>query len=410
MAVVLRPPVPVNPVPPPGPVLSLVDSCPFGDVGDGDDWTGGFAYEPENHGAGEIRDPCDHASMDLPALPTPTGLAAVPSNAGGTLTNAASPYQYQVTAVDANGETLASGAVTATIAAGTTGSVALTWNAVEFATSYKVYGRKAGLIGLLAQGITGAFPGTVTYTDTGTPAPGAVPPGSNTTGGPGQYSPPGIVTFYPFIISAEDVCSSWGFDIHDFKGRATRLVNLAAKAQIEKEFWTGAYAQTGYPNNFLGNSADPAYIDLTPGAGPPSVARGQQILEDYLQQCGFGGQGMIHTQAQTAPNLLSARLVDGPRSGTQQLLSVLGNIIVPGSGYPGTGALGAVPAAGTAYMYATDLVTIRLDDDEKVVVIPDSFAEALDRAENLIRFRAEKYAAASWDGICHAAIRVTLAT
>jgi hypothetical protein len=218
------------------------------------------------------------------------------------------------------------------------------------------------------------------------------------------------VTFYPFIVIAEDVCSSFGFEEHDFKGRATRSVTLAEKVQIEKEFWTGLYATAGsYPNNFLANASDPAFVDLTPGTSP-SVARGQQILEDYLQQCGFGGQGMIHTQAQTAPNLLSARLVDGPRPNTQQLLSVLGNIIVPGSGYPGSGPSNAAPASGKAWMFATDMVSIRLDPDEKIKVFPDTFAEALDRRENLIRFRAEKYAAASWDGICHAGVEVTLAT
>jgi hypothetical protein len=212
-------------------------------------------------------------------------------------------------------------------------------------------------------------------------------------------------------VEAEDVCSTWGFNIHDFKGRATRLVSLAAKAQIEREFWSGYLAIAGsYPNNYLTNNADPAFIDLTPGGGPPSVARGQQILEDYLQQCGFGGQGMIHTQAQTAPNLLSARLVDGPRPGTQQLLSVLGNIMVPGSGYTGLGPANAAPAAGTSWMYATDIVSIRMDPDEKIKTFPDTLAEATDRALNLIRFRATKFAAASWDAACHAGCRVTLAT
>jgi hypothetical protein len=183
------------------------------------------------------------------------------------------------------------------------------------------------------------------------------------------------------------------------------------KWQIEREFWTGVLATAGnYPNNFLANSADPNFVDLTPGGGPPSIARGQQILEDYLQQNGFGGQGMIHVQAQSAPNLLSARLVDGPRPDTQQLLSVLGNIIVPGAGYPGTGPDNEAPATGTAWIYATDVVEVRVDSDENVKVFPETFAEALDRKTNLVRFRAEKFAAATWDGIIHAAVRVTLAT
>jgi hypothetical protein len=412
----LRPPVPVKPVPPPGPVLSLVDSAPFGDTGADDEWTGGFSYQPENRGSGELRDVCDSTSMDVPSIGAPGGLVAVPAITGGTLTNAASPYQYQITAQDANGTTLPCTAVPATIASGTTGSIALTWNTVEFATSYSVYGRKSGSMGLLASGITAAYDednesNTVTWTDTGAASVGAAAPSTDTSGGVGQYTNLPIVTFYPYIVQAEDECSTWGFEAHDYKGRATRLVNHAARWQIEREFWTGLLAQAnGYPNNYLANASDPAYVLLTPGAGPPSVARGQQILEDYLQQMGFGGQGMIHVQAQTAPNLLSARLVDGPRPGTQQLLSVLGNIIIPGAGYTGNGPANVAPSTGCAYMFATDIVTIRMDDDDATEVYPDTFAEALDRHTNLITFRAKKVAAASWDAAIHACIQVTLAT
>jgi hypothetical protein len=413
---VLRPPVPVKPVLPPPPFLSLVDSSPFGDVGDGDEWTGGFAYQPESHSGGEVRDPCDNSSMDIPALGTPATPTATPAITGGTLTAAASPYEYELVALDANGSTLPSAPVVVSIPSGTTGSVLLSGPTIEFATSYSIYGRKAGSIGLLVAGLTGSYtedgvPGTWSWTDTGAATPGAVPPIADTTGGKGQYTNLPVVTFYPFIVAAEDSCSPFGFQEHDYKGRATRLVNLASRAQIEKEFWTGIYAQAGsYPNNYLANSSDPNFVNITPGSGPCSIARGQQLLEDYLQQCGFGGQGMIHTQAQTAPNLLSVRIVDGPRPGTSLLLSVLGNIIVPGSGYPGTGPANLAPTTGTAYMYATDLVTIRIDDDDDAVVFPDTFAEALDRRVNLISFRAEKFAAATWDGACHACVQVNLAT
>ena len=153
----------------------------------------------------------------------------------------------------------------------------------NIALTYKVYGRVGGSIGLLAT--VGPFDADqpATYTDPGTPAPGAAPPVSNTTGGVGSYTNLPIVQYQPFLVVVEDWCSTFGFEERDFKGRALRLLENATPQAIEREFWAGALAQAkSYPNNYLINGSAPNFIDLTPGGGPPSVARGQQILQDYL--------------------------------------------------------------------------------------------------------------------------------
>jgi hypothetical protein len=369
-------------------------------------WTRGFTYAPENHYPAALRDGCDFTTPDTPALPAPQALA-LQQGTGGTLANGA--YAYQVTAVNANGETTALAATTITVSAGGgSASVILTWqpDGDSAGVTYKVYGRVAGSIGLLAT--VGPFDDdqTPTYTDTGSPAPGAAPPGSNTTGGPGTYTNLPINVIVPYLVVAEDYCSSFGFEERDFKGRALRLLENASPQAIEKEFWTGTLAQAkSYPNRYL---ADSNCVDLTPGT-VPSIARGQQILQDYLASTGFGGQGMIHVQPQTAPNLLNARRV-GPL-----LLDIFDNIIVPGVGYPGTGPVGNTnftPPAGQAWMFCSDLAMVRAE--EEGTVFPDTFAEALDWGQggfpNSIRFRAEKFAAAYFDGAVQAACRVTLAT
>jgi hypothetical protein len=363
-------------------------------------WVRGFAYAPENHYPADVRDGCDFTSVDRPALNAPTGLALTAHVGGGTVTAAA--HAYQVTAVNANGETTALAPVAITLAS--IGTVSMTWAPVANGVTYKIYGRVAGSIGLLAT--VGPFDDdqTPSYTDTGTPAPGAVPPVSNTTGGPGAYTNLAINTIVPYLIVAEDSCSSFGFEERDFKGRALRLLKNAAPQAIEAEFWSGTLAQAkGYPNRYL---TDSNLVDLTPGGGPPSVARGQQILQDYIASQGFGGQGMIHCQPQTAPSLLNARRL-GPL-----LLDIFDNIIVPGVGYPGTAAGIGTPAAGTAVMIASDLVMVREEDEG--TVFPDTFSEALDRGQagqpNTIRFRAEEFAAAYFDGAIQAGVRVTLAT
>ncbi len=69
-------------------------------------------------------------------LPTPTGLAATAFVSGGSL--ATGTYFYKVAARNINGETLASTEVSATVT-GPSGRVALAWDAVPGATSYRVY-------------------------------------------------------------------------------------------------------------------------------------------------------------------------------------------------------------------------------------------------------------------------------
>jgi hypothetical protein len=103
-------------------------------------------------------------------------------------------YGFAVTAVTAQGETLPCGTVNATIPGGAdTGSVVLTWTAPAVqqgagaVTGYKVYrtlpnGAVLGLVATLGN--------VLTYTATGTVAPGAAPPIANGTG----QALPGYVT------------------------------------------------------------------------------------------------------------------------------------------------------------------------------------------------------------------------
>lgn len=374
-----------------------------------DSWVRGFTYAPENHYAVENRDPQDFTSVDLPALPAPSNVAAV-AVAGGTLV--AGTYSYEVTAVNPNGETTISSA--ASVVTGSTGSVKVTWNSVADDCTYNVYGRTTGSHLKLTPTAVGPFDpnNPPVFVDTGSASPSGSAPGSNTTGGVGPYTNLAPVQVQPWLIVAEDFCSTFGFEARDFKGRALRLLQNAAPQAIEREFWTGALAQAkGYPNNYLASSNA---VDLTAGT-PVSIARGQQMLQDYLANTGFGGQGMIHCQPQTAPNLLNARRVGN------LLLDIYDNIIVPGSGYPGTASVISGTTTGTAVMFATDLVATRTESsgsvtllDEGGHVYPDTFAEAVDRGQagfpNSVRFRAQQFGCAYWDGYIQAGVRVTLTT
>lgn len=394
-------------------------------------WTGGFAYAPENQAAAGLADPCG-AELDIPSVAVPVA-NAVASTAAGTL--AAGTYHYFVTAVTANGEGLPSADASAVL--GATGEITLTWALTStLIASFNVYrgttssSSAAVILGsVTAPAYNEDAPLTVTFVDNGSLTPGAThPPTTDGTGGPGYYLNLPQVAFIPFLVQAEDSCSAFGWEARDFVGRALRLLDNATPAAVEREFWLGNFAQTIYSslpadvqaigaNAFLTQSGTPSSggsalvpQDLTP-ASPPSITRGIQILEDYLANTGFGGQGMLHLAPETSPNLLGARRVGA------LLLSVMDNIIVPGSGYPTSGATGpagnanANPGAGFAWIFATDLVSVRLDEP---FVTPTSWAEALDRGAggepNKIRIRAQRFGAATFDGARLAACRVALTT
>ena len=105
-------------------------------------------------------------------IDAPTGLASTAATTGGSLSNGT--YDYRVSAISANGETLATSPVTMVIGGvTTTARVTLTWNLVEGAIGYNVFGRIAGTPQFIA--MVGAA--TNTYTDTGsvTPNPAKLP-------------------------------------------------------------------------------------------------------------------------------------------------------------------------------------------------------------------------------------------
>ena len=117
-------------------------------------------------------------------LHAPYNQTAVGSETGGTLANGA--YFYTVTALDFAGETNATLPVSAVVTNITpttqAGSVALSWQAVPGATSYRVYrGATALTLRSLVQ-ILNPSGDPVTFTDVGNPTGATAPPTANTSG------------------------------------------------------------------------------------------------------------------------------------------------------------------------------------------------------------------------------------
>ena len=223
------------------------------------------------------------------------------------------------------------------------------------------------------------------------------------------------VQVQPWDVGTKFTLSALGWNAEDFIGRAERQNDAATPSALEYEFWTGTLAQAnGWPNNYLCNlTSFGATGNLTPGATnvhngtPQRVTRGLGILQSYMARAGFGGQGMIHCTPEAAPNLLMTRRVG------KFLLDQFDNIIVPGVGYPpNIGPAHSTPSAGTAWMFATDMVATRIQ--KRTRIVPSTFAEALDRGQasnpNTITFRAQRLGCAYWDNFVAVGVLIDLAS
>jgi hypothetical protein len=127
------------------------------------------------------------------ALATPVNAAFATSTTGGTL--AAGTYYYRVSALSAQGETLAS-TETSQATTGSTSTVTVNWGSVAGAVGYRVYGRSTGAELLLAQ--VGAV---LTFVDTGAITPAGILPVANTSASAGA-------TLQAQLIMADDAALS----------------------------------------------------------------------------------------------------------------------------------------------------------------------------------------------------------
>lgn len=202
--------------------------------------------------------------------------------------------------------------------------------------------------------------------------------------GAGQTGGEAIVTFAPFGIEAGFTASALQWESADFRDRALRYLDAITPAWIEHELWTGALTSSN--PNLVDATVLPAGATAltTIGTSPKDNAiRALALLEEALtpvhvytnQGSGTvgdltapaaGGPGMIHASRDLVALWSAAHLlqdpvgVPNPLGGVgQKILTKLGNIVVPGVGYPGTPPTtggGTARSATVAWAYATDPV------------------------------------------------------
>lgn len=216
--------------------------------------------------------------------------------------------------------------------------------------------------------------------------------------------------YMPFAIETEFSCSTFGFNARDDWQIARDYMEAAQQKAVEYELWTGELSKQQealwdegqhngelFPNRWLASSDA---VDVTPTPGTPVKTKfALALLEDALGDCGAGIVGTIHTTRAVA-SALALKDKNGA------LRTSLGNLVVAGAGYPGTGPDGTNPTGTTVWMYATGPVSVRLGD---ITSTPDRRNQAVDLRNNSMKVFASRPAAVTWDSCCHYAVLVDLA-
>lgn len=232
-------------------------------------------------------------------------------------------------------------------------------------------------------------------------------PGAGAKHAPDDPSEP--VGELPFTLYTTFRCVTAGAPSRDDIGRVTRALEAGTSKGLESEFWSDTLGLGNFSlvNSTPNHAADATGGILNPGgATPTSVERhlGLALLSQGRADCALGSRGVIH--APVALVELWGMYGYLEKDGRALVTKVRGDIVVAGSGYPGTGPAGQPPTpAGKVWAYATGMVEVRLSTVE---IVPDREAWAIDHRLNQIAYLAERTVAADTDGCCPHAVLIDL--
>lgn len=214
-----------------------------------------------------------------------------------------------------------------------------------------------------------------------------------------------VVSSVPALAWTAGVCSTLGgIPRAELGGRIAANLDRVIGKQVEAELWTGAHATGVAVDNLYLAGGSPGFVNLSPD--PSDVSPGAYALaalQAFLADCADAGRGMIHASRNVVTMWQERNLLR--RDGTV-ILDLYDNFVVAGAGYPGTDPDGDEDTTGeTSWAYATGLVDVRLGAVQYLPAL-DDIAAALDRGRNDLTYVVQRAFSATWDGCCHAGVRV----
>lgn len=223
---------------------------------------------------------------------------------------------------------------------------------------------------------------------------------------------PGLGVFTPFVIYTTVECQVTPKNYPMLVDQVRNRLEAGTPKALEYEFWSGSmdlgnFSLAGSTPNADGTEADACGGILnqtyaTPVAVNPEVALLQ--LGQALANCGTGARGVLHAPAYLAETWALRRYVVEDENGVLRTRG-RGDVVVVGSGYPGTGPNGngsATPTSGTSWAYATGPIGVLLGE----IFFPSAEPEVVNRATNVVRVTAERHIGIVADPNCNFATYV----
>ncbi|MFI7467438.1 hypothetical protein [Nonomuraea sp. NPDC049646] len=166
-------------------------------------------------------------------------------------------------------------------------------------------------------------------------------------------------------------CSTIGWSYEEAVEHVRQALLLGEQRGLEEWFWTHVIA--------------PEAVDLTPAAGPVSIAQGVAALEGCLAES-YGGVGVLHIPTGAAALLGCCNIAHLQGS---QIRTLAGNCVVLGAGYSAlnTGPDGVPAEPGTAWLAITGPLQIRRGPLD---IVPDRAGASVDYRFNDRRVLAER--------------------
>lgn len=198
---------------------------------------------------------------------------------------------------------------------------------------------------------------------------------------------PVLREYYPFLVKAYVSASTIGTNLRELQDLADAALDTVMQKAIETEFWTGKLSkklEESSGNRYLSRDAA---TDVTPAGKAVKPKYGLALLEQALGNGTIGSTGVIH-----APLLIAGALGASDKDGA--LTTALGNKVVAGAGYSNTSPKGEVAPTGSAWMYATGPVTVRIGATNNIT--SEALSEVIETEKNKVEFYVDRPAAVTW--------------
>lgn len=197
--------------------------------------------------------------------------------------------------------------------------------------------------------------------------------------------------FDSFVVYKPITCSAIGMgDPEDFSARVSRVLEATLSAGVEEALAAGVEQSS---NPFFGD----ANVDVLAGGAAVSPGVGLSYLEQAIgDTC---RKGMIHA---TPAVIAALQAFPIGQEEDLRLVTSNGTPVVSGDGYMGVDTPWlAAPGATEDWIFASGPVEVHLGP-----LVMTDIRETLDRSNNDVTFRAERYTLAVWDTALQAAVLV----